>query len=303
MTIRIGSLVLGFMSIMAAASAQAADLDGFYQDEAPRAREQMVELGTGWYLRGDISATSEKTPKLDPALTFPTLPSSQKGWATTLGFGYKYNDWIRTDLSWEYRNVRKASGDAAAVVCPYTAGILSNSSGTNIGVLYNVADTCTPRQDASMATNALMLGGYIDLGTFSRITPYVGAGIGVSTILTKGSVNYTKTSDGTPYAADLTPASPTPAIWMDASGNPITPQPNISFAPQNWDRSVRSRNYNFAWSLMAGVAIDVSQHAKLDIGYRYLDLGKYSTVSVTGVAREGSITAHEVRAGIRYMID
>lgn len=302
MMTRIGSLLLGVIGIMGAASAQAADLDGFFQDDAPRMREEMVELGTGWYLRGDISATSEKTPKLDPALAFPALPSSQKSWATTVGFGYKYNNWFRTDLSWEYRNVRKASGDAATVVCPYSAGILS-SGGNNIGVLYNTADTCTPRQDASMATNALMLGGYIDLGTFSRITPYIGAGVGVSSILTKGSVNYTKTSDGTPYAADLTPSAPTPAIWMDAFGNPIAPQPNISFAPQNWDRSVRSRNYNLAWSLMAGVAIDVSQNAKLDIGYRYLDLGKYSTVSVSGTPREGSITAHEVRAGIRYMID
>ncbi|MBX9741490.1 MAG: outer membrane beta-barrel protein, partial [Beijerinckiaceae bacterium] len=297
-------IITGVFGALGLASAQAADLDGFFSDEPVRMREAMVELGTGWYLRGDIAATSEKTPKLDPALAFPSLDSSQKSWATTLGFGYKYNNWIRTDLSWEYRNVRKASGDGASVVCPYQALTLSDPvTNTPQGIFYNVNETCTPKQDASMSTNALMLGGYIDLGTFSRITPYVGAGVGVSSILTRGSVNYVKTSDGTPYAADLTVTTAAPQLWIDAFGNLIAPQPNIAFAKQNWDRAVRSRNYNFAWSLMAGVAVDISQHAKLDIGYRYMDLGKYSTVSVNGSPKEGSITAHEVRAGIRYMID
>lgn len=52
---------------------------------------------------------------------------------------------------------------------------------------------------------------------------------------------------------------------------------------------------NFAFALMAGVAFDIFDHTKLDIGYRYLNNGQ----SFAGVP----LYYHEVRAGIRYMID
>ncbi len=52
--------------------------------------------------------------------------------------------------------------------------------------------------------------------------------------------------------------------------------------------------FNFAWAAMAGVAVDVYAHTKLDIGYRYLNMG-----SVVGT----KIYDHQIRAGLRYMID
>lgn len=52
--------------------------------------------------------------------------------------------------------------------------------------------------------------------------------------------------------------------------------------------------HQLAWALMAGISLDVFDHTKLDIGYRYLDNG-----TVTGV----HINFHEIRAGLRYMID
>ena len=45
---------------------------------------------------------------------------------------------------------------------------------------------------------------------------------------------------------------------------------------------------------MGGIAIDVYDHTKLDIGYRYLHLG-----DVLGA----NLSTQEVRAGLRYMID
>jgi opacity protein-like surface antigen len=52
--------------------------------------------------------------------------------------------------------------------------------------------------------------------------------------------------------------------------------------------------HNLAWALMAGVSVDVYNHTKLDIGYRYLNNG---TVAGT------KVYYNEVRAGLRYMID
>lgn len=56
--------------------------------------------------------------------------------------------------------------------------------------------------------------------------------------------------------------------------------------------------HNLAWALMAGVAIDIYAHTKLDIGYRYVDNGK-----VQGSDFSTNLHYHEIRAGIRYMID
>lgn len=302
--VTIRSLIL--MSLLTAAgvvSARAADLDTpFYGPAA--VQSEMVEFGTGWYLRGDVAAANEKRPKLDAALAFPSAGDSQKNWSTTLGVGYQYNNWLRTDLTLDYRHTVKASGNAANVVCPYTARTLTDPSTTiNVGVLYDTSNTCTPRQEASLAAYDVMLNGYFDLGMWSGVTPYVGAGLGVASILTKSSVNYFKTSDNTPYAADLS-ISGTPAIWKDASGTTISPNPNIAFAKQNWDKSGRSHNWNFAWALMAGVGYDLTRHAKLDLGYRYVNLGTFTATSLTtGIKTTSTVSAHEIRAGIRYLID
>lgn len=56
--------------------------------------------------------------------------------------------------------------------------------------------------------------------------------------------------------------------------------------------------HNLAWALMAGAAIDIYAHTKLDIGYRYVDNGK-----VQGTNYSTHLHYHEIRAGIRYMID
>jgi opacity protein-like surface antigen len=56
----------------------------------------------------------------------------------------------------------------------------------------------------------------------------------------------------------------------------------------------RSDFERFAFAGMAGVAFDVYPHVKIDIGYRYINNG---TMAGTQLGH------HEVRAGLRYMID
>ena len=50
----------------------------------------------------------------------------------------------------------------------------------------------------------------------------------------------------------------------------------------------------FAYAGMAGVAFDVFPHVKIDVGYRYISVGR-----VAGT----DLGHHEFRAGLRYMID
>lgn len=293
------AVTLGILSV---ASAQAADLDSPYFEGRAPAVEPLQEFGTGWYLRGDIAAARDKSPTLAPDLSFLNK-GTQNSWSTGLGMGYQFNSWFRTDLTLDFRKTLKSSGNAATVVCPYTAATMVDpNTNTAIGVLYNTNDTCTPKQNASISSQAVMLNGYFDLGTWASVTPYVGAGVGVSSILSKGAVRYFKTSDQSAYAADLS-ISGVPPVWVDINGNQINPQPNIAFAKQNWDRQVRNRDFGLAWALMAGFGYDLNQHAKLDVGYRYINMGSYSTTSLAGVKSTATMSAHELRAGIRYMID
>lgn len=61
-------------------------------------------------------------------------------------------------------------------------------------------------------------------------------------------------------------------------------------------------NTAFAWSLMAGVAYQLSERAILDIGYRYIDLGSARSGSDPVLARLeiDDMRAHEIKVGLRY---
>ncbi|HVY42562.1 MAG TPA: outer membrane beta-barrel protein [Hyphomicrobiaceae bacterium] len=63
---------------------------------------------------------------------------------------------------------------------------------------------------------------------------------------------------------------------------------------------------SFAWSLMAGVAYQLTDRAILDFGYRYIDLGSARSSHGGTVLASGprldvqDMTAHEFKVGLRY---
>jgi opacity protein-like surface antigen len=61
-------------------------------------------------------------------------------------------------------------------------------------------------------------------------------------------------------------------------------------------------NTAFAWSLMAGVAYQLSERAILDIGYRYIDLGSVRSGRDPVLPRLeiDDMQAHEIKLGVRY---
>lgn len=61
-------------------------------------------------------------------------------------------------------------------------------------------------------------------------------------------------------------------------------------------------NTALAWSLMAGVAYQLSERAILDIGYRYIDLGSARSGSDPVLPRLeiDDMRAHEIKIGLRY---
>jgi opacity protein-like surface antigen len=61
-------------------------------------------------------------------------------------------------------------------------------------------------------------------------------------------------------------------------------------------------NTSFAWSLMAGVAYQLTERAILDIGYRFIDLGSARSGSDPVLPRLeiDDMRAHEIKIGLRY---
>jgi opacity protein-like surface antigen len=65
--------------------------------------------------------------------------------------------------------------------------------------------------------------------------------------------------------------------------------------------------WSMAWSLMAGLGWQLSERAILDVGYRYIDMGKVesSRIDTSGFTnnppfRLDDLTAHEFKIGLRY---
>jgi len=284
----------------------------FPVESAPEYISQPVELGSGWYLRGDLGWSNNKGPQLAPE-----TPSARLGtWAIDVGAGYKINNWLRSDATIGWNKERDYSKAGAMVVCPYRlGGLTSQTTGFLLGYRWDTNETCSPNSTARVNKLDLMLNTYLDLGTWGGFSPFVGAGAGVSVMRTNTTLKYMKTSDGTEYAADLTPTENYPRIWMDASGTPITSwtdslgvvhtgQPPVSFAKQVWTRQASKTSFNLAWSLMGGVAYDITPQLKGELSYRYLNSGTFTSLSSPLVGSvKSSLDSHQVRLGFRYMMD
>ena len=59
----------------------------------------------------------------------------------------------------------------------------------------------------------------------------------------------------------------------------------------------------FAWAAMAGVSYAVAPHTLLDVGYRYLDLGRATVSLFPSASVTRGLSSQQVRFGVRYMID
>lgn len=125
-------------------AASAADYDPpIYVEEAPEFVP--VEVGSGWYLRGDIGYNAGK-----PAYDLPFAGVDHNRFGGGIGFGYHFTDNFRADLT-----VSHLGKDEFAYTTPANAAIGSHSAWSGL------------------------VSGYFDIATVVGITPYVGAGLGV----------------------------------------------------------------------------------------------------------------------------
>ncbi|MDI1345844.1 MAG: porin family protein [Pseudolabrys sp.] len=124
----------------------------------------VVEEFSSWYLRGDIGVTNQSLRDLTNVNDVNnSVTNVGMGFDASplfgLGIGYYYNDWLRFDVTGEYRSK-------------------ANFHGTQ--VITSGGGTITDEYTGSKSEWLFLLNGYVDLGTWNGFTPFVGAGIGTS---------------------------------------------------------------------------------------------------------------------------
>jgi len=120
----------------------------------------------------------------------------------------------------------------------------------------------------NLRSYTMMFNVYRDLGKWGSFVPYVGVGVG--------------------------------AAYHMIDEVYFTGNPNLT------NRIEGNNDISLAWSLMAGFGYQITDRAVLDVGYRYIDMGKAKSGRadnagfVNPAVKLDDIAAHEFKFGVRY---
>jgi len=207
-----------------AGAAQAADMPLRGSQEPFEVREFI----SPWYVRGDVGYWFS-------ANSSGSTPSFSDVGAVDFGIGYRGAGW-RADVTTSYAFQPHA----------------------------NMNPLGTPDIRARINVLATLFNGYLDLGTWYGVTPYVGGGIGFS------------------YLRPIQFSS-------------------VSLPPS---QATNPGSFDFSWDVTAGFSYPLTRNFLIDSGYRYLHVGSPKTVFPgIGTLDWGPMNFHEIRTGFRYLID
>lgn len=263
----------------AALPATAADYDPPVVIDQP-VEEVPVEVGSGWYLRGDIGynfgvdtdGVSFRT--FDPATgaygngSFDNV-SLGENVTFSGGFGYNFTDMIRADFTVDgfQMSFDGTTSSGAPCVDPVASPAFAGTG-------------CRSESSASASAIGLMVNGYVDLGTYVGFTPYVGGGLGYTYV-----------------------------DWGNLGSNLYCTGATCPTALAASEENDGRQSWRFTYAAMAGLAYDLTKNMKVDVGYRYRHIDGGSMFAfdpgseATGTQGEDSgFTTHEVRVGLRYAL-
>jgi opacity protein-like surface antigen len=162
-----------------------------------------VQEFSGWYLRGDIGMTNQRVKSADNALiasatdfTWLDHMSFDSGMLFGLGAGYTFNNWLRADVTGQYRGKTALRG---------------------LDSYYDTGDaaTYTNNYTGNKSEWLFLVNAYVDLGTWWCITPFVGAGVGFSHVTFNNFRDDNIIAGGGGYAG---PGSKTNFAWALHAG-------------------------------------------------------------------------------------
>jgi opacity protein-like surface antigen len=230
-----------------------------YQQHYQHQHVHVEEFG-GWYIRGDIGMTNQMVNALDNAL-YATATGLQildknfeAGMLFGFGVGYKWNSWMRFDVTAEYRGETGFHGMDVYTLAGDPR--FNNYTGKKSEWLY-------------------LFNVYADLGTWGGITPFIGAGIGLSRI----------------------------GIHSFRDAGIANGAPTLGYADSDY-------KWNVAYAFHAGLAYEVTKNVTLEFAYRYVYLGDGQSGDI--IAYDGTnavrnpmlfkgIDSHDLKFGMRYL--
>ncbi|MFU0505044.1 outer membrane protein [Pseudaminobacter sp. NGMCC 1.201702] len=188
-----------------------------------------VEVGSGWYLRGDVGYNLDR-----PLYDFTLLGEETDNirFNGGVGVGYHFTDFLRAELN---------LGFVARDTYDFDNGV--------------------DRISAKYTAWTGMVNGYVDLGTVAGFTPYVGAGAGFLSAKQQFTID-------------------SPSLGLD-----------VDFS---------DRQYEFAYSLGAGVNYRLSQNVSMDFGYQYLSSPGLAYLDTDTLSIDEGVDYHQLRVGLRY---
>jgi opacity protein-like surface antigen len=141
---------------------------------------------------------------------------------------------------------------------------------------------CFDLNEGSHSAWVVLANAYLDLGTWWCITPFIGAGIGTAYTKSTGFTDIGFISDG-----------------------------STGFGFQ----STEFNKWNLAWAFHAGLAYNVTNNFKMELAYRYLNMGDVQTgivdCAAVGCTNTGgprayytltNFDSHDIKLGMRWML-
>ena len=228
---------------------------------------------SGWYLRGDVgmavaSGNAGVGISPNPLVGLPAdaynsfyNASLSASALFDVGVGYQINNWLRFDVTGEYRG----GGQFQTLE---QVGVPSLAQ--QYGDFYR----------GNVSSVIGLVNGYVDIGTWYGVSPFIGAGVGFANVETTG---------------------------LQDSGSKYTVA-NGAVGGASYFASGASTT-NFAWAAHAGVAYKVTNNFTIELAYRYLDMG--TAGHGYGQSFDGSnagpssfkfrdLTSQDLRIGVRW---
>lgn len=226
-----------------------------------------LDIGGGWYLRGDVGVGSYQNGDISyPDLAPGTYQFSGDNWDGAAfvgaGVGYQLNNWIRFDVTGEYRT---SGSFSTRDQYSYINVVGNRTTGTNLF-------------RGNMSAAVFLANAYVDLGTWGGFTPFVGAGVGAAY---KSFHGFTDQGLQFDTVTRITGAS---AGFLNDSDST-----------------------SLAWALMAGIGYSVTPNFKVELGYRYLNLGEGKMGNINCICNATAlgfkvkdIDSHDFKLGMRW---
>lgn len=216
---------------------------------------QAIETASGFYLRGDIGAGGYSYGALDlrplPVGGSTILANSiSNAGILSIGAGYQVNAFLRGDITAEYRTSSRFR------LVEWEAGL-------------GGGDVVRGR----LSSGVFLANAYVDLGTWYRVTPFVGLGVGL------GMHNMSSITD-TGFGA-----------FAGGSGS-----------------AASKTQTRLAWAVHAGASYDLTANWKAEVAYRFTHYGTLNSANIVCTVpcaaahvRMKALTSHDVKVGLRYM--